>query len=215
MTLTGNKPLVGVPTLRRDKELAKAVLTQACAAAGCPVTQIVHPNNSGSVKAYNVIMRKAHELKAPYVAILNNDLTSCSKRWLVKMIDALELDKRNVVAFPSGKCSGDRLQSIGQQGDPEGVIDVPRGSMFAAVFKVSAFDQIGMLCEEYVHWASDDDFCNRVWEAGLKCIWVRHVYFGHEWKGGTPQSEEQLRWQYYDRELFFSRWNRDGTRKRE
>lgn len=207
------KPVVGVLTLPENRDDAEAVLTQTCAAAGCPVTQILVPNRVGFTKAANAVLKKAHELEAPYVAILNDDLTSCSPEWLLKMIAALELDVRNVLAFPSGLCSPDRLSSTGQRGDNDGVIDIPTGSMFAAVFRTSALDTVGLLSEEYIHWASDDDYCNRVWEAGLKCVWVRHVYFGHKWTGGLAKTEEQVRWQYYDRKLFFSKWNRNGTRR--
>ena len=208
------KPVVGVLTLPENKQDAKAVLEQTSAAAGCPVTQILVPNRVGFTKAANAVLRKAFELKAPYVVILNDDLTSCSKEWLVKMIAALELDERNVLAFPSGQCSTDRLSTTGRRGDNDGVFDVPTGSMFATVFRTSVLDAVGMLSEEYIHWASDDDYCNRVWEVGLKCVWVRHVYFGHNYTGGLAKTDEQALWQFHDRKLFFSKWNRDGSRRR-
>ncbi len=208
------KPVVGVLCVPKNKENARAVLDQTCAVAGCPVTQVLVPNRVGFTKAANAVLRKAQELEAPYVAVLNDDLTSCSEEWLLKMINALELDELNVVAFPSGRCSPDRLSTTGQRGDNEGVIDVPTGSMFATVFRTSILDTVGLLCEEYIHWASDDDYCNRVWEAGLKCVWVRHVFFGHAWSGGLAKTPEQVKWQFYDRTLFFSRWNRNGTRRK-
>jgi GT2 family glycosyltransferase len=91
---------------------------------------------------------------------------------------------------------------------PGGVEAVTHLNFSCTLIKAALFDQLGLFDERYVHYGGDYAWLHEAQAAGWDAVWVRDVYAWHEWTGNRfPE------WIQADRDLFYSEWNRDGTRK--
>jgi len=131
------------------------------------VERVLLKENLGFVKATNIGIAMS---TAPYVLLLNND-TELPEGWLPSLMEPF-------VTFPSCGVVGPRSSSKEQwQGQvplettPPGWRCLPRNRMlafFCALVKRKVFEKVGYLSEEYrLGLGDDDDFCERVQQAGF------------------------------------------------
>ena len=56
-------------------------------------------------------------------------------------------------------------------------------SFWCVLIKRQLIDEIGLLDERFIHYCSDNDYCNRAHKKGWKCVWVKGVYLEHKHHG--------------------------------
>lgn len=143
-------------------------------------------------KPMNMGLRASH---SPYVVLLNNDVTFTG-RWLSKLIEILEANPDIGLICPvtdNISCPA-RWQRIARAlrfrvtGSPAEYFNSRPPGFLAGGFLVSFFcvairktviDKIGLLCEELPVGGSDDDYCDRVREAGYKTAIAQNCFVYH------------------------------------
>lgn len=133
--------------------------------------------------------------KSPYVVLLNNDVTFTG-RWLSKLIEILEANPdiglispvTDNISCPARWQRLARALNLRVKGPPaEYFNNLPSGflvggflvSFFCIVIRKAVIDKIGLLCEELPVGGSDDDYCDRVREAGFKIAIAQNCFVYH------------------------------------
>lgn len=180
----------------------RRTVTAALETLGLPSRRILIDENLGFVKATNAGIAVS---TAPYVCLLNND-TEVPPGWLVKLVEAMGVDKRVGLVGPR---SSSPLQWQGQLDipiDKAGVAVLGRHQMlsfFCCLIRRAVIEQCGYLSEEYrAGLGDDDDYCEVAKRKGwllalrLDCLVTHHhrttfreVYGEGGW---LPYQEENL-----------------------
>ena len=166
-----------------------ATMAQAAATCGvpCHVYVEVDKKREGYTKTINRALAVA--TGTPYVCCINDDVSFPQQDWLRRLIEALEEDPRHGIAGPSGNCA--TRQNRGRLGDARGIYELEYLSFFCTVFKRTVLDELGLLDEDFIHYGSDNDYCERARLAGWKCIWVRDIYVEHDRSPVIPDWKER------------------------
>jgi len=168
-----------IPTL--DLVRGAQVGAQAKATAGVPTCVVIvadHERRGGIIPAI-AAMQAAQALDAPYIVYMNDDVTITHKRWLARMIDALESDPSYGIACPSGNCPGGPQRTVGPKAEPGIFIsDIPL-AWFCAVIKRALIERVGFFDAAFTHYCGDTDLTYRAQLAGWKTVWVRDVWVEH------------------------------------
>lgn len=143
-------------------------------------------------KAWNIGLRTS---KSPYVVLLNNDVTFTG-RWLSKLIEILEANPDIGLISPvtdNISCIARwprlaRALKLEVEGSPDAYFNNrPSGffagdflvSFFCVVIRKTAIDKIGLFCEELAVFGNDDDYCDRIREAGFKTAIALNCFVYH------------------------------------
>ena len=79
-----------------------------------------------------------------------------------------------------------------------GLVEVKQIPFWCAVIRRSVISKIGYLDERYIHYASDNDYCDRARKAGFKLLWVQDVFLEHKQHG----SGQIMEWKQHDQKLY-------------
>lgn len=165
-----------IPTLHPNDAYETGFL--ATANAGCDtVLNVVHDTRGdGFTKTVN---RGLRTLTTEYVCLLNDDAVPITENWLVLLKEAINTKPDYGFAGPSGKCRGE-LQSSGHLGMPFELRTVLFLSFFCTLIRREVFDDVGLLDEDFIHYASDNWLTWIAYKAGWRSVLARHVYVEHE-----------------------------------
>ncbi len=126
------------------------------------------------------------------VCIMNDDMHLFYPGWLEVMQKALYSMPSFGIAGPSGKSSTAPMRD-GQLG-MLGIEVVDRVPFWCALIKRKVFDKIGLLDESFIHYGSDNWFCDQAQRQGFHTIWVRDVFIVHQHHGSGLITE----WREHD-----------------
>lgn len=161
------------------------------------VELIEHPKNLGFAGGVNAGIRRAKELGAEFVALLNNDAIADSK-WLENLIAVFD-DKENV-GITTCKLLDDSKQKLDSTGDwyTTWGLPYPRGrgesvtdkyddqtEVFAAsggasLYRIKMLDEIGLFDEDFFAYYEDVDISFRAQLAGWKIRYVPQALAYHQ-----------------------------------
>ena len=188
-----------IPTL--DEAKGQATGRLALLSAGCDAELIVSagPRRGFTLTVNDGIRRTGGNED---VMILNDDVVWFQYGWLAILQRAIYRQDDYGIAGPSGKSNTAPLANgfIGQHGI-EPVHHLP---FWCALVKRVVFDKIGLLDEEFIHYGSDNWFCEVARRAGYQSIWVRDVYLEHTSHGSGLITE----WRVRDQDLLAQRMGR-------
>jgi GT2 family glycosyltransferase len=185
-------------------------------AAELGVEVLVNPANLGFAAGANVGIRRALNLGADYVLLLNNDATA-DPGFLEPLVAACQNGSGVGIAGPSVFYAGEEFYSSGgwprrllpllvrQARPPEGLEStswtslaaVELGYLWAQAMLVRSqvFERIGLFDEGFFMYYEDCDFCRRASRAGFRLLWVPGSRVWHKVAQST-QGNEWLRWRY-------------------
>ena len=125
---------------------------------------------------------------APYVCLLNNDLTMTAG-WLRTMLEIAESVPTVGVLNPASNTLGSRPAAGASLDDHAGQLKARRGEFvevgmcigFCMLIKREVIARIGLLSEGIDRlFFEDEDFCMRAQRAGFRCVVVSAAYVFHE-----------------------------------
>ena len=179
-----------VPTL--DWAVGIKTGRAALANAGCDALLdiIVDEYGEGFTRTVN---RGLRTLSTPYVCLLNDDAYPVTDNWLVLLRDAIDSKPEYGFAGPSGRCRGE-VQSSGWPGMPYGLRNVLLLSFFCVLIKRAVLEDVGLLDEDFAHYASDNWLMFEAYKRGWRGVLVQHVFVEHA-VGKTIQA-----WKLADKE---------------
>ena len=185
------------PSLSADR--AKNTLLIAAKTAGVSTELLAcHDKNAeGFTKTVNIGLRVALTLGVSYACLLNDDTNPDQQGWLARLIQVLDSCPDFGIVGPSGPCHT-RPQALGKPGMPRGIKVVAPYNLafFAVVIKKEVLDQVGILDERLIHYASDNDFCVRANAKGWKIVYAQDVYIKHD------IGPRQHKWREHDRRVY-------------
>jgi O-antigen biosynthesis protein len=139
-----------------------------------------------------------------YIVLLNNDIT-LEKKWLTRLVEKAEEDKKNGIVgcrlvFPGGKVqhAGAFINSAGIGKNylehAEGEVDFVTAAV--VLIKRKVIEEIGLLDEGYSPiYFEDVDFCYRARTAGFNVIYTPKVTIVHHESATT--NKQVSSWSYY------------------
>lgn len=153
---------------------------------------IVFDKNLGPTRALNAGIR---ESESRYIVLINND-TFVTDRWLSKLVEILEANPNIGLICPvtdniSCPARWPRLarmlklpvtEPVAMYFNSRPVGFIAGGflvSFFCVVIRREVIDKIGLLCEELQFFGSDDDYCDRVREAGFRTAIATNCFAHH------------------------------------
>jgi GT2 family glycosyltransferase len=165
------------------------------------VEVIKHTENKGFAGGVNSGIRQALEMKASYVALLNNDAVA-DKNWLEELVAYMDShDDVGIVTSKILDSTGKKLDSTGDyytiwglpypRGRGESDIDKYDGDVKifgasggASLYRVSMLQEIGLFDEDFFAYYEDVDLSFRAQLAGWKVAYVPNAVAYHQ-IGGT------------------------------
>jgi len=130
------------------------------------------------------------------VCILNDDIHWFTHGWLEILRRALYSNARYGLACPTGKSRTAPMAKAHIGGT--GIEPVNCIPFWCVLIRHAVLAQIGPLDSRYIHYASDNDYCDRAAAAGWQSIWVRDVYLEHQAHGSGFIHE----WVKHDHEIY-------------
>lgn len=194
-----------IPTLSIERAAETGARAQALAGVATCVVIVADCERRGGILPANAGFRAALEMGTPYIVYLNDDTAFPKRRWLARLIDALEEDPSYGIACPSGKSvRGGRCpqQNTGPGAEP-GVFVMPDPMAWhCAVIRREILADVGLFGADFIHYGGDSDLTRRAQAAGWQCIWVRDAYVHHE------QGPMDVAWKQHDKGLYLKMWER-------
>lgn len=183
-----------IPTLdqARGAKLGRlAVIT-----AGCKAELIIShdPKRTGFTKTVNRGIRRANEQND--ICLLNDDITWFAYGWLATLSRALYTDHKFGMIAPSGKSNTAPL-SKGNVGD-FGIAPVKHIAFWCVLIKRRCLNDLGLLDEAFIHYASDNWYTDVARRKGWGVMWCKDVYLKHHGHG----SGRQNKWKKKDQALY-------------
>lgn len=200
--MTQNPITIVIPTLK--KEQADIAGEQALATALCPVIVnlivSVDPGGQGFTKTANDGIRMVDETHD--ICLLNDDVFYFQWGWLELLRRGLYHTTRHGITAPTGASGTAPMKNAGPGLSGLQVVDqVP---FWCALFKRDMLDDLGLLDEAFIHYASDNWYCYVMRKKGWKCVWVKSAFLGHRKHG----SGRQNKWREHDHRLYWKRRKR-------
>lgn len=203
---------------QKGKAVYDAVITQN----DC---EIIYMNdNVGFAGANNVGIKRALEMGASYVLILNND-TVVEKDFLKPLIDTCEADKNIAIAtgkifyydekdyiwfgggYYDSKLCECKIEGIGQKDNPK--FNKSKAIPFATaclwLIPTDVFKKVGYMSEDYFLYYEDADFCERVKAQGLKISYVPKSIIYHKESRSTVKGSNSYKYYNIRNYLIFIR----------
>jgi len=172
-----------IPTL--DEDLGKRTGKLATLSAGCPTRLLVIGGpKRGFTKTVNDGLRQLEPEED--ACILNDDVKGFNHGWLHTLQRALYSNAKYGIVGPSGKSA-----AISRTGTPydSGLQLCSQLSFWCVLIKRKVIDEIGILDERFIHYASDNEYCMRTTRKGYKVVWVKDVYLKHKGHGSGLQTK--------------------------
>lgn len=182
-----------IPTL--DHAQAKRTAQQALVNARCEAHLIISDGpKRGFSKTVNDGIKRAP--KQSDICLLNDDIFWFPHGWLTTMRRMLYSHERVGIVGPSGHSSTAPMRDgrLGMRGK-ESVDHVP---FWCALIKRELINSIGLLDEAFIHYASDNWYCDCAKRNGWQMLWCKDVYLGHR-QHGSGLIEK---WKLHDSEMY-------------
>lgn len=171
-----------IPTLDKSRGVATGKLAQL--SAGCKTQLIVVDGpERGFTKTVNEGLRRA---TTGDVCILNDDITRFQHGWLATLRKGLYSRSRYGIAGPSGRSAS---ESRGGRVGLRGLKVCQQLSFWCVLIRRQVIEEVGLLNEDYVHYCSDNDYCDRVRRRKWKIVWVKSVFLEHKHHGSGLRSK--------------------------
>jgi len=138
------------------------------------------------------------------VLFLNDDVSGWYEGWLAQLSETLYSRDDFGLVGPSGDCSTDPMRRW-RIGD-HGLVSVTHYPFWCALLRREVFDQVGMLDETFIHYASDYDYCDRIRAAGWLIVWMKEAMLQHVC-GGSGKLQG---WSGHDLSLYMLRRKQRG-----
>ena len=186
-----NRITIIIPTLDESRGEATGKLAQLT--AGCDTRLIVVAGpKRGFTKTVNDGLRQT---TTEDVCILNDDVTRFQHGWLRTLHKGLYSKPHYGLAGPGGRSAGEsRKGHVGMVG-----IEICKHLAFWCVLiRRQVLDEVGLLDERFIHYASDNYFCDIANRRGWKTVWVRSIWLEHKWHG----SGMEHKWAEQDRRTY-------------
>jgi GT2 family glycosyltransferase len=189
-----NPIAIVIPTL--DHEIGQSTGRLALLHAGeCEARVIVSAGpKRGFTKTVNDGVRRSKPDED--ICILNDDIQQFYLSWLEHLQRGLYANASYGIAGPSGKSSTQPM--AGGHLGMHGLMVVKHIPFWCALVKRAVIDKIGLMDEAFIHYASDNDYCDRARRAGFQCVWVMDSYLRHQ-QHGSGLIEE---WKLHDQRLY-------------
>lgn len=129
------------------------------------------------------------------VCILNDDVTWFPYGWLSALRAGLYANGRYGIAGPGGKSATAPARN-GKLG-MYGLEECRQLPFWCVLLRRAMIDEIGILDERFIHYASDNEYCARALKHGWRCVWVRGVWLRHDHHGSGRRKE----WKRHDAKL--------------
>lgn len=136
------------------------------------------------------------------ICILNDDVSAFPSGWLATLHQVLYSNPKYGIVGPSGK-STTPPANAGKPG-MQGIRIVDRLPFWCVLIRRKLIDTIGLLDEDFKHYASDYLYCRQARKAGWRCVWVRSVYLKHRQHGSGLINE----WAKIDHRLLHQKLRR-------
>jgi GT2 family glycosyltransferase len=183
-----------IPTLDRAVGEDAGRLAQLTAMTKCEVIVSHDVTRQGFTKTVNEGIRRAH--KSHDICLLNDDIRWYAYGWLWTLRRALYADKRFGMVAPSGPSNTAPL-AHGKIGD-SGLQPVKHIAFWCVLIKRQCLNDVGLLDEAYIHFASDNQFSDDATRKGWKSIWCKDVYLHHRKHGSGSRNK----WKKHDQALY-------------
>ena len=193
----GRSIAIVIPTL--DKAKGEDTGKVALATAGCsvPVRVLVSHDREGQgfTKTINQGIRASDPSED--ICLLNDDIREFQYGWLEILRQVLYSHKRYGLSCPSGKCAASPMKH-GPRGQV-GTQVVRQASFWCVLMKRDMLNDLGLLDEAFIHYCSDNWYCEVMRRKGWKCVWAKAVFLVHQ----THGSGFQGKWRAHDRKVLF------------
>jgi GT2 family glycosyltransferase len=190
-----NPIAIVIPTLsqQRGENTGKIALATA---GNCKARVIVShdPKRTGFTKTVNRGIRRANNKED--ICLLNDDILTFYPGWLATLQRALYSNGKFALVGPSGG-SNTAPMSGGKLG-MHGLKAVRHMPFWCVLIKRRIIDEVGLLDEAFIHYASDSWYCDLVRRRGYKVVWVKDVFLKHQRHGSKLQSA----WRKQDQSLY-------------
>ena len=178
-----NPVAIVIPTL--DAQHGERTGRLATLSAACKTRLIVVAGpKRGFTKTVNDGLKQLKEDED--VCILNDDVAGFQHGWLATLQRALYSDKTFGIVGPSGKSAA--ISRTGTRHD-SGLQKCEQLSFWCVLIKRAVIEQIGILDERFIHYASDNEYCIRAKRKGWKIVWVKDVFLKHVGHGSGLQGK--------------------------
>lgn len=176
-----------IPTL--DAAKGELVGKLALLSAGCDARVIViNGPKRGFTKTVNDGLQQTTDED---VCILNDDILRFQHGWLKTLQRALYSNARYGIVGPSGKSAG---KSGGGRAGMSGLEIVGQLSFWCVLIRRAVVTDIGILDERFIHYCSDNEYCQRARKHGWLSVWVKEAYLEHKHHGSGLRSD----WKQHD-----------------
>jgi len=192
------KPIaIIIPTLNKKRGEATGKL--AALTAGCETHVIVVAGpERGFTKTVNDGLRQTTDED---VCILNDDISRFQHGWLRTLRKGLYSRPRYGIAGPGGRSASESREGhVGMQG----IKVCHHLSFWCVLIRRQVLDDVGLLDERYIHYCSDNDYCDRIHRRKWKCVWIKSVYLEHKHHGSGLRGK----WKQQDQRLYLKLRNR-------
>ncbi len=169
--------------------------------AGCETRAIIVEDSKrqGFSKTVNAGWRQADG----DTMILNDDIEWFQYGWLRILSEALHSDPSWGIVGPSGKSSTTPMCD-GWPG-AHGTEIVDHLPFWCVLIKAELVAKVGYLDERFIHYGSDNYYCQVIKGAGYHCVWVRDCYLRHTHHGSGLifhwKEHDDLVWKHRKRGL--------------
>ena len=185
-----------IPTLNRQQAIRTGRL--ALIAALCPARLIISDGpKRGFTKTVNDGMKQAEDNED--VCLLNDDVLWFQYGWLRILRRALYSRGNYGIVGPSGGSSTAPMRDAPQ--GLQGLEVVGHLPFWCVLIKRKVIARLGLLDEAFIHYASDNWYCDQLIKAGMKSVWVRDVFLMHRHHGSGLIEK----WRLYDQGIYAKR----------
>lgn len=167
-----------IPTL--DAATAQATGNLALLTAGCDARLLVV---NGPRRGFTATVNDglAQVQAGADVCILNDDIRWFTHGWLATLHRALYSQPRYGLACPTGKSRTSPMAKAPMGGT--GIEVVRHIPFWCVLIRAQTLAELGALDAGYIHYASDNDYCDRAAAAGWLSVWVRDAWVQHQSHG--------------------------------
>ena len=186
-----------IPTLNKAKGQDTGKLALATAGCSVPVRVLVSHDKKrqGFTKTANQGMRAAS--KDEDICLLNDDITEFQFGWLEILRQVLYSNKMYGLSAPGGACAAAPMNQ-GHHGQI-GTQVVRQASFWCVLLKREMLNKLGLLDEAFIHYCSDNWYCQVMRRKGWKCVWAKAVFLVHQHHGSGFQGK----WRNHDRKVYY------------
>lgn len=166
-----------IPTVKPHLAEDTARMAQLTAGIETSVIVVEDKHRRGFSRSVNAGWKQA----TGDVMILNDDIEWFQYGWLRILRDALYSDPSYGIVGPSGR-SSTRPMCDGWPGQ-HGLQVIDHLPFWCVLVRAELTKKVGYLDERFIHYGSDNYYCQIAKVQGYQCVWVRDVYLKHTHHG--------------------------------